>query len=76
MPKHIIALTSVWQIDEDYIGKNFSGTVTLLSPFKGFNKGLLVSKIYMTRSRDIRGVADVDIDHKKYTASVEGKLQY
>lgn len=52
--------------------KNLTGAVTLVSPFKGFNKGLLVSKIYATSSRDLRGVANLDLDHKEFSASVEG----
>ena len=53
---------------------NLTGTVKLDTPFKGLNNGLLVGKIYVTKSNDLRGVADLDIDHKKFTASVEGNL--
>lgn len=51
---------------------NLTGTVTILSPFRGMNKGLLVSKIFVTKSRNIRGVADLDIDHRKFRATVQG----
>lgn len=71
-PKQIIDITSSWKISEDQHAKNLTGTVTLVSPFKGFKKGLLVSKIYVSSSRDLRGVADLDLDHRKFTASVEG----
>lgn len=54
--------------------KNLTGTISLISPMEGWNKGLLVSKIYVTNNRELRGVADLDLDYKKYTASVEGKL--
>lgn len=60
-------------MSKDEHAKNVTGTVTLVSPFKGFNKGLLVSKIYVSNSRELRGVADLDLDHRKFTASVEGK---
>lgn len=54
--------------------KNLTGTVSFVSPFVGYNKGLLVSKIYVTNNKDLRGVADLDLDHRKYTASVEGSF--
>lgn len=52
--------------------KNLTGTVSFVSPFAGYTKGLLVSKIYVTNRKDLRGVADLDFDYKKYTVSVEG----
>lgn len=73
-PEQVVSLTSVWQIKEDSVGRNLTGTVTLVSPFKGFNKGLLVSKLYLTNARDVRGVGELDLDHRKFTASVEGHL--
>lgn len=65
----MVALKSMWQISENSFSKNLTGTVTLLSPFKGFNRGILVSKIFISNSKYIRGIADLDLDHKKFTAS-------
>lgn len=53
---------------------NLTGTVTILTPFRGVNKGLLVSKFSVTKSRNIKGVADLDVDHRKFRATVQGKL--
>nr|XP_022900792.1 uncharacterized protein LOC111413892 [Onthophagus taurus] len=74
-PSQMIDLNSSWKIDEDQRMKNLTGTVTIRTPYKGFNKGLLVSKIYVTNSRNLKGVADLDIDHRKFTATVEGDFQ-
>ncbi|KAK4871887.1 hypothetical protein RN001_016011 [Aquatica leii] len=71
-PKKVFGVKSVWHIDENKNTKNLTGTVSLVTPFVGYNKGLLVSKIYVTNKKYLRGVADLDLDHRKYTASVEG----
>lgn len=58
---------------DDANNRNLTGNVRFISPFAGYNHGVLVSKICINQKRDIRGVADLDLDHKKYTASLEGK---
>lgn len=68
----MIALKSNWHINEDIHTKNLTGTVSFLSPFRGYKRGLLVSKIYVKDQVKLRGVADLDLDYKKYTVSVEG----
>lgn len=47
----------------------------LTTPFNGFNKGILVSKIYLTKDKYLRGVADFDLNHKKYTTNIEAKYK-
>lgn len=59
-------------MDENSESKNLTGTVTLTSPFDDFKRGLLLSKVYLSNRAYIRGVADLDFDHKKFTTSVEG----
>uniref|UniRef100_A0A1Y1LL77 Vitellogenin domain-containing protein n=1 Tax=Photinus pyralis TaxID=7054 RepID=A0A1Y1LL77_PHOPY len=71
-PKKAITLKSSWFINESKNMKNLTGTVSLVSSFVGYNKGLLVSKIYVTNKKYLRGVAELDLDHRKYTTSVEG----
>ncbi|KAK5639713.1 hypothetical protein RI129_012205 [Pyrocoelia pectoralis] len=71
-PKKVFTVKSSWHIDESKNMKNLTGTVSLVSSFVGYNKGLLVSKIYVTNKKYLRGVAELDLDHRKYTASVEG----
>lgn len=71
----MIHVTSEWKIEKDEQTKNLTGTITLLSPFDGLKRGLLASKIYTNNNREIRGVADLDLDHKKFTASIKGNLE-
>lgn len=73
-PRQVVALKSIWEISENNNSKNLTGTVTLLSPFKGFNRGILLSKVFISNSKYIRGIADIDLDHKKFTAS--GKARF
>lgn len=63
----------MWEIRENSYSKNLTGTVTLLSPFRGFNRGILVSKIFISNDKYIRGIADLDLDRREFTASGEGK---
>lgn len=56
--------------------KNLTGTVSFLSPFPGYKRGLLLSKIYVKDQVKLRGVADLDLDYKKYTVSVEGAYNF
>lgn len=63
----------MWQIEENAVSTNLTGTVSLVSPFKGFKRGLLVSKIHLSKVRRyVRGIADLDLDFKKFSASLEG----
>lgn len=71
-PRKIINVESSWKIAADNEMTNLTGLVTISSPFKGFQKGLMVSKIYVTKSRSIRGIADLDVDHRKFRAIVDG----
>lgn len=64
----------MWQIRENSVSKNLTGTMTLLSPFKGFSRGILVSKIFLSNNKYVRGIADLDLDHKKFTASGEARF--
>lgn len=69
-----MALKSMWQISENSDSKNLTGTMTLQSPFKGFNRGILLSKIFISNNKYIRGIADIDMDHKKFIASGEARF--
>ena len=72
-PEQRLTVKSLWQIDEDAHMRNLTGRVNLGSPFTGFNKCVFLGKMYQTTSKkDVRGVAELDMDHRKYTISLEG----
>ena len=51
---------------------NVTGTIFLLSPYKGYEKGILVGQLYYTIDLDIHGVAELNLDRKKYSATIDG----
>ncbi|KAK9890371.1 hypothetical protein WA026_010464 [Henosepilachna vigintioctopunctata] len=74
-PEEIIDIKSKWEITADEKAKNYTGTVVTSTPFDGFNKGYLISKVMITKDRYLRGVADLDFDFKKFSLSVEGRFK-
>ncbi|XP_060537065.1 uncharacterized protein LOC132708634 isoform X2 [Cylas formicarius] len=74
-PEFLIDLDSAWVLNENENYSNLTGTVTTQTPFKGFHRGVLVSKIYFTSDKYLRGVADLDVDHQKLIVNMEGKFK-
>ncbi|XP_045482614.1 uncharacterized protein LOC123686485 [Harmonia axyridis] len=74
-PEDVIDIKSKWEVEADEITKNYTGTVVTSTPFSGFNKGYLISKVMITKDRYLRGVADLDFDFKKFSISAEGRLK-
>lgn len=66
-------MKSNWQIDRDDNCVNLTGTIVSTTPFNGFSRGYLISKILLTKTKYIRGFADLDVDYKKFIFSLEGK---
>nr|CAD7263142.1 unnamed protein product [Timema shepardi] len=74
-PDRTVALQSVWNLAKDDKYTNITGQASLISPFNGYRKGVMKSAWSFTNQWDIRGMADVDIDRRKYTLSIEGHLK-
>ncbi|ERL94744.1 hypothetical protein D910_12018 [Dendroctonus ponderosae] len=74
-PDFIIDVDSYWQHQTNEHFSNLSGTVNTLTPFKGLEKGILVTKIFYTEDKHLRGVAEIDLDHKKMLVAMEGKFR-
>jgi hypothetical protein len=74
-PEQMIDIKSNWKINRNNHYTNLTGAVTATTPFSVCNKGYLISKIYYTKTKYIRGIANLDLDHKKFTASFEGNLR-
>jgi hypothetical protein len=72
-PEQMIDIKSNWKINRNNHYTNLTGAVMATTPFSVCNKGYLISKIYYTKTKYIRGIANLDLDHKKFTASFEGK---
>ncbi|KAL3290379.1 hypothetical protein HHI36_023721 [Cryptolaemus montrouzieri] len=74
-PEEIIDVKSKWEVVSDSKSENYTGTVVASSPFSGFHQGYLISKVMITQDRYIRGIADLDLDFKKFSVNAEGRLK-
>lgn len=68
-------MDSYWQHQTNEHFSNLSGTVKTVTPFKGLELGILVTKIFYTEDKYLRGVAEIDLDHKKMLVDMEGKFK-
>lgn len=68
-------MDSKWKLQNNDKFSNLTGTVKTLTPFKGLEKGIILSKIYYTADKYLRGVADIDVDHKNLVIDMEGKFK-
>ncbi|XP_066155546.1 uncharacterized protein Apoltp [Euwallacea fornicatus] len=74
-PEFVIDVDSNWKFQSNEKFSNLTGTIKTLTPFKALEKGVMLSKIYYTIDKHLRGVAEVDIGHKKVLVDMEGKFK-
>ncbi|KAJ3640007.1 hypothetical protein Zmor_003331 [Zophobas morio] len=75
-PEHVIDIQSNWKVEKNHNYTNLlMGAVTATTPFDACRRSHLISKMYYTKTKHLRGVATLDLDHKKFTASFEGNLR-
>jgi len=70
-----ISMRSGWQFGNNLSYRNISGSVMLRTPFTGYKSGVFVTKFSLNDKREIKGVADLDIEDKKYTLAVDGHIK-
>lgn len=71
-PQQIIDLKSTWEYEQGPESSNLTGIVSLVSPFDGYRKGALISRVHISNDWDITGAADMNLDTRKYTLILEG----
>ena len=71
-PQQIVTLKSTWEYEEGPDSSNITGLVSMVSPFDGYRKGALISRVRVSSDWDITGAADMNIDTRKYTLTLEG----
>lgn len=49
--------------------------MTLISPYQGYQRGKLVGRLHYSKDFDINGVAELDLDRKKYSATIDGHVK-
>ncbi|XP_030755989.1 uncharacterized protein LOC115882214 [Sitophilus oryzae] len=75
-PKFVIDIESQWLLQANENSSQINGTVRTLTPFEGIKKVTFLSSFYYTNDKHLRGVAEVDMDHKKVLVDMEGKFKY
>lgn len=68
----MVNINSSWELNSGSNSTNLTGNVNFITSYKGYEKGLLVSRLYYTIDLDIHGVAELHLDKKKYGATIEG----
>jgi len=71
-PQQVVTLKSTWEYEEGPDSSNITGIVSMVSPFDGYRKGALISRVRVSSDFDITGAADMNIDTRKYTLTLEG----
>lgn len=72
---NIFSIKSIWQFDVNVKYRNVTGSIALRSPFAGYRTGAMSTKFSLSDKKQLRGAADLDIEEKKFTLSVEGHVK-
>lgn len=68
-------MDSHWKIESDRTFQNLTGAVRSNTPFKGLSNSYLISKLTIRDSRYLKGVAELEIDHKSFSINMDGKFR-
>ncbi|KAL0271734.1 UNVERIFIED_CONTAM: hypothetical protein PYX00_008731 [Menopon gallinae] len=71
----LVRFDSSWELDQSPNSTDVVGTIHLVSPYQGFERGKLVGRLHFTTDYDIQGMAELDLDRRKYTASINGYVR-
>ncbi|XP_069692884.1 uncharacterized protein Apoltp isoform X2 [Periplaneta americana] len=74
-PQQILTVKSTWEYERSTESSNLTGVVSMVSPFDGYQKGALISRVHINKDWDITGAADMNLDTRKYTLILEGHLK-
>lgn len=71
----VFSVRSAWSryFNQDY--RNISGSISLRSPFEGYKTGTLATHFSISRNKQLQGAADLELEAKKFTFSVEGHIK-
>lgn len=72
---NIYAIKSLWKLNFSGTHRNISGSVSLKSPLEGYTKGALVTKFSLSSRRMLHGAADLELEGRKYTLTMEGMVK-
>lgn len=71
----VFSVRSGWNrnFNQDY--RNISGSISLRSPFDGYRTGALATHFSLSSRKQLEGAAELDLEDKKFTFSVEGHIK-
>ncbi|XP_049847119.1 uncharacterized protein LOC126299332 [Schistocerca gregaria] len=75
MPENIISVRSLWELEQSSESTNLTGTVSLISPFSSYRKGVLITRIHVDSDNDVTGVAELTMNRRKYTTTLKGHFE-
>lgn len=52
---------------------HITGNITLQSPYKGYQRGLLLGRLHYTSDLDVDGFADLNLERKEYFGTIKGE---
>lgn len=70
-----LGIKSNWQLHSNSAYRNISGSIVLKSPFEGYKTGSLATKFVLSSEKEIEGAAELVLESKKYSLSLEGVVR-
>ncbi|XP_055847743.1 uncharacterized protein LOC129913211 [Episyrphus balteatus] len=71
----IYSVRSVWEVLKTGGYHNVSGSVLMVSPFNGYRKGGLATKLSLSDDRHVQGVASLNFDIREFTLALDGYVR-
>lgn len=71
----IFSMKSLWKHSVDVKHRNVSGSIKFVSPIENYRSGAMVSKLSLTKDRELYGVVEMDIDTREYAFAIEGYMK-
>lgn len=72
---NLFEVNSNWYVHFNELYRNVSGSINLQSPVNGYSKGSLATRFSLSSAKMLRGAADLELEDKKFTLSVDGKVR-
>lgn len=72
---NLFAIHSNWHLNFNQMHSNVSGSIMLKSPVSGYSKGTLATKFSLSKTKMLRGAADLELEDKKFTLAVDGMVK-
>lgn len=72
---NIYSIKSLWVLSQNKKFQNISGTLVMISPFEGYNKGGLTAKFSLSNQKQLTGAASLTFDIREFTMALDGYVK-